>query len=220
MSPLPPNRLSHYIPSKISVKSWRVETPSCDVARPTHCPSCGAAAHAAGKRKRLHGHGLRDRIQQGPPTIGGSSAPVTIKLRRYLCTGCTHVCVVGPRDVAPRYLYSGATIVYAFGLLFFQGLSIAQVRKRLCAWQKGSPESMSRWRSIKRWLADIVDGRLFLSIALCGTSVGAGPPLVERVAQSVVARAPAYICNAPLAERVFLTAQEVWLGPVGPDRGG
>jgi hypothetical protein len=204
--------LVYFIASSAPVKSWRVELPACLVARPTHCPKCGIAAQIPGQPLRLHGHGCRGRQQQGPTQPDGAPEIITVTTRRYRCTGCGCVCSVGPRDIAPRYLYSSSAILLALGLLGLEKLSVSAVRKKICVWRREGHSMGGRWRSIKRWLQDIADGRLLAGLELALSPSQGTRSLSERVAQSVLARAPPNLLKLPAAARVFFTAHAVWCG--------
>lgn len=72
--------------SDVDIKRWQQSPPSVDAVRPGTCPACGAAGHAPGQPKALHGHGLRERQFRGPSTPG---APPALVVRRRADGGAT-----------------------------------------------------------------------------------------------------------------------------------
>ncbi len=110
----------------------------------------------------LHGHGIRTRWVVVPPALGVFPAAgqlVECWQRRYRCTACGAVCVVLPRGVLPRFLYTVAAIVLAILLVadppLGDGLSdaAAYARQGLFAKLSTYAEEPYRWRSLDRWAA-------------------------------------------------------------------
>lgn len=149
------------IPSAISVKSWQSATPSVEAVRPTRCPACGAASHPLGGRCQLHGHGLRERIVQGPPAPGDPGTTITIWARRFLCVVCHAVLLVVPAGVLRGRRYPAPAVGYAFALFGLLGQSAAEVRRAVSAWAVVGPTAAGTWATLKRWLRAARAGTLF-----------------------------------------------------------
>lgn len=75
---------------------------------------------------------------------------IVIACRRYLCTSCDAVITVVPRGVARRRHYGHAAIALALALWAVVGVTVAEVRERVCAWRI-SDESTTRWSTLRRW---------------------------------------------------------------------
>lgn len=91
-----------------------------ELARPAHCPGCGAASRPLGRGLVLHGHGLRARTTFAR---GVHRAEITeVLARRYVCCACGAVVLVVPAEVARRHLYTlcviaGALAAWSHGVL-------------------------------------------------------------------------------------------------------
>ena len=204
--------MGQYIPFPADSKSWDVETISTHAARPARCPRCGVASRVPGRRLMLHGHGRRERQQQGPPRPESSPDTHVVVLRRYRCLACRTVVCVGPRDVAPRYLYSGPAIAWAVALFGIACLSNARVRQKVSIWRRVGATAQGRWNTLYRWLRDNCQGRLFADVVLHHAAAVKPRYLAEKLATSIAARAPPSLQALAMTERIFKTPQVVWLG--------
>ena len=140
--------------------------------RPARCPRCGVASRQPGHNLQLHGHGRRERQQRGPAHPGATPEVTGVSLRHYQCQVCKAICVVGPADIAPRYLYTATAIAWAIALFGVAKLSVCQVRHRVAIWQRIGATAYGRWPTLKRWLRDIKQGRLFAHVNAGTVSVG------------------------------------------------
>lgn len=134
----------------LDVKQWQRDIPSVEAARPSRCGGCGVASRPVGKALQLHGHGLRMRLLLGVLDAESSPAVHEITLRRYQCTACGAITVVGPHGLIGRHLYGLATIVLALWL-WSGGEPAARVRDRVRPWQHSGAGCAERWASLRRW---------------------------------------------------------------------
>lgn len=135
--------------------------PSVVAARPGKCPRCGVASQPPGQRLRLHGHGTRSRQVQGPLEVTGPPVIVELLLRRYLCTGCGAVIVVGPRGLLGRRLYSAAAIALALARWALLAQSAAEVRDHVSPWHEVGPAAKAGWAALRRWARALRQRRLW-----------------------------------------------------------
>lgn len=175
------------VQSELGVKSWAAHLPSVEEARPGRCPCCGIASRPVGAPLRLHGHGLRERDQWGPPAPGELPVTIGVQLRRYLCLECGAVIAVVPRGILRRRLYSAGAISWALALFGALRLPPAQVRARVSPWSRPGATAASGWLSLRRWAAAVQDGRLF---------PGAPRPAAEASLREVAARVAAALAAA------------------------
>jgi hypothetical protein len=193
-----------FIPSTISVKLWRDTLPSVSMARPSHCPDCGIASRVVGERLRIHGHGVRGRQQRGPRALEKAPDIIEVTQRRYRCMRCNAVCVVGPCDIVPRYLYGYSAIALAFALFGLLKLPVGSVRQRLCPWRRVGACAYGRWTTLRRWLAAIREQRL--ALAPNHDYSGSDRNLASRIASVIAAQAPPQFVQRPQYERAFFGA--------------
>jgi hypothetical protein len=118
------------------------------VARPTHCPGCGAASRPVGACLVLHGHGLRARTVV--VQAGGRSKLTETQARRYVCRACGAVALVMPADVARRCLYTLRVIAAALAQWSHGGWSAAAVRSVFGAFAVLGAAARG-WHSLVRW---------------------------------------------------------------------
>jgi len=187
--------------SSIPVNSWAILFPEVEAARPSHCPSCGKAAHRQDGRLRLHGHGVRQRGVWGPETAAGEPELGEIRLRRYLCLDCGACMTVLPAGLARAYRYSLAAIAMALALWSLWRLPAARVREQVSPLRRVGPSEATRWRSLRRWV--------WRAAKLFGltTEPAAGVTtreVAERVAHLVLSRGPEGVAEL---ERLFAGAQ-------------
>jgi hypothetical protein len=147
-----------------------------------------------GLRLGLHGHGIRERQLRGPLDADAAPGIVVLRCRRYRCTRCGAVLTVVPRGVAPRRHYGHAAIAMAFALWAIVATPIAEVRRRVCAWQIRS-ETTARWPTLTRWAA--------AARAAIGDPPISRMAAAARAAQRAIGRAPPTLRNAPRAAQAF-----------------
>jgi hypothetical protein len=204
--------VTQFIPFAVDSKTWCVEAIPAAVARPAQCPCCGIASRAPGRGLMLHGHGRRQRHQRGPEVPEQRPDTRVVLLRRYRCLGCRAVMCVGPCDVAPRYLYSGAAIVWAMALWGLAGLSTSALRRRVSIWRRVGASAQGRWQTLLRWPRDSADGRLFAGIPLHHADGLRPRQLAERLAMAIAARAPPSLRGMRMTDCIFWTPHTIWLG--------
>lgn len=135
--------------SGVDVKQWLLEgPPSVSVARPPHCPGCGAASRPVGACLVLHGHGLRARTVI--VWVGGRSKLTEILARRYVCRACDAVALVMPGDVARRCLYTLSVIAAALAHWSHRGWSAETTRAAFGAFPVLGAAAEG-WPSLVRW---------------------------------------------------------------------
>jgi hypothetical protein len=174
------------------------------MVRPPHCLNCGIASRVAGERLRIHGHGIRGRQQRGPRTPQEAPDIIEITLRRYRCICCNAVCMVGPSDIVPRYLYGYSTMALALALFGLLKLPMASVRDRLCPWRRVGACAYGRWTTLRRWLAAVREQRLI--IAPNRDCSGSDRNVASRLASVIAAQAPPQFLQRPQHERAFFGA--------------
>ena len=149
----------------------------------------------------LWGHGARERQIFGPPGPGGVPIITTIAVRRYLCRKCDATITVVPRGVPHRWRYSGSAVAMALALWGCMHQAQAVVREALSPWRIQGQSEPQRWRSLRRWVLAVLEGRLFAPLRLApGASVRA---LAERVAWSAVGHAGPDLGAAPVPARAW-----------------
>lgn len=185
---------SHIVHHALGVKSWLAVPPSAADARPGACSVCDAPSRPPGIRLGLHGHGVRERQLRGPPEPDAPSTTVVVICRRYRCTSCGAILLVVPRGVAPRRHYGHAAIAMALALWAIVGAPVAEVRRRVCAWQV-TREAPGRWLSLRRWAASAR-----VALGLAGFSLDAA---AARAAQLAMGRAPPGVRTAPREAQAF-----------------
>lgn len=186
--------------SSLDVNLWIATPPSVGAVRPGVCPRCGAAGAVPGQPLGLIGHGLRERQLRGPPSANSPASTLTLRARRYRCRRCTAIVAVVPRQVLARRHFAAGAIalaVFAFGKL---GSTAAAAASRIGSWARGP----GGWRTLRRWLAAIDEGRLFACVR--GSPDGWSPrQRAERAAMTVAALVPASVAIKDDA-RVFAGA--------------
>jgi len=122
--------------------------PSVEELRPSHCPSCHAAAGVPGARN-LVGHGTYRRQVLGLVDAGRS---LVIYVRRFLCLACERTVSILPDELLPWRWYAGTAILTALVLSVLQGVPAAEVRERL-----GAAAETPGWKSLERWRRQLLD---------------------------------------------------------------
>ena len=138
--------------------------PSVEAARPGRCPGCQVASRPPGQRLRLHGHGFRNRQVQGPLVATGPPQIITLRLRRYKCTQCGAMIVVGPRGLLAGRLYSAAAIALALASWALLAQPATEVRRRVSPWCVVGATAAAGWASLRRWTRALRRGKLWPSL--------------------------------------------------------
>jgi hypothetical protein len=149
------------IQSAISVKSWQTRLPSVEEVRPARCPCCASAGRPVGERCQLHGHGVRERVLQGPLAPGALATTSTLLARRFRCLVCHAVLLVVPAGVLRWRRYPAMAIGYAFALFGLLGQSPVAVRQAVSAWPVVVATAAAGWATLKRWVRAARAGTLF-----------------------------------------------------------
>ncbi|AEI61941.1 hypothetical protein [Corallococcus macrosporus] len=169
-----------------------------DEGRPKRCVACGRGAYEGGGLG-LHGHGLVERQQRGPPTADEAPRCEVVLCRRYRCKPCGAVMRVVPPSVRPRKHFSGEAIGFALALWTLCGLRADEVRRRTSDWTRLG-DAARGWRSLARWARQLGARQLFGALPL--GAVAQGPrALAARAAQALCAHAPLAWRGAPLERR-------------------
>ena len=133
----------------------------CDAARPATCRKCGAPSRPIGGKLQIVGHGVRDRLQRGPPAPAQSPIEDLVTTRRYRCKLCGAVIVVAPRGVIRRRLYAATAIGLSLALFGIDGHSAAAVREAIaptCS-HRDRAEGAT-WTTLRRWAREAKAGAL------------------------------------------------------------
>jgi hypothetical protein len=155
---------------------------------------------------RIHGHGLVQRQQRGPPGPGQPARTQVLACRRYQCQGCGAVWTVLPASAVARKHFSGAAIALALALWGLCGLGVEQVRGLVNDW-KHTGAMPSRWRSLGRWAEQVAAGSLFSTLEV--HVEGAARTVAARAAQVLCGHAPPAQRGQPLAWQAFVGASHV-----------
>lgn len=180
-------------------------TPSAQEARPAQCGCCGAASRPVGQRLKVHGHGQRERQVRGPLEPGSQPVQVVITVRRYLCLCCKATMTVGPRGLLPRRLFSAAAMGLALYLWGARKQPVAAVYEQVNPWQRAGEAALKGWRQLRRWIQEVVQGRLFGGL-LPGPLAPSRRAVAERAAVVLATRCPAPLWTQPMAQQVFMGA--------------
>lgn len=187
----------------VEVKDWMEETPPVEAARPRRCPACGEAGHPVGGSPGLIGHGMRERHIRGVLAADEPPQAASLRLRRYLCRGCSAVVTVGPRGLFRRRLYGAASIALALALWTMGKQAPWRVREQVSPWPAAGAASRG-WMQLKRWAKTAAAGGLWPTLG-CET---------ERTLRSRVGRVIALVAgygpsDDPLEARVMVGAAHV-----------
>jgi hypothetical protein len=131
------------------------------------------------------GHGLRRRMVEGPPEPDASPCTEEVACRRYRCLGCGAILVVVPAGVGRAVRYSLAAIAWALALWSHDERSDAEVRTKTSTARRLGVNSLTRWRSLRRWTrgAEWLFGAVF-------DAAGTWRERAARVASFIAAHAP------------------------------
>lgn len=186
------------------IKSWILDPPSVEEARPPACPCCRSPSCPLVGGLTLHGHGLRERQVRGPEHPWGKPLIRSVLTRRYLCVACGAMIVVGPRGLAPRRLFSTTAVAFAMALFGLCGQSAFAVRRQVSPWSVVGATAASGWGSLKRWARAIRDGQLFGELRRC--------PAGWSLRQVAARAAAALAARSQNADRSLALAHHAWLG--------
>jgi hypothetical protein len=190
----PTRSTSRILHHTLDVKGWLASPPSPESARPGACPDCDAPSRPTGGRLGLHGHGFRDRQLRGPADAWGPPTWIVIACRRYCCLNCDAILTVVPRGVAPGRHYGHAAIAMALTLWAIARETVAEVRRRVCAWST-TVEDVTRWPTLKRWARAARGALGDASLSLIAAAARAG--------QIAIGRAPPSLRRAPREAQAF-----------------
>ena len=143
----------------LTVNSWAANLPTPAAVRPPRCPACGLAAHRPDGTLALHGHGTRARTLRHCHDATAAPTDVVLTLRRYRCTHCGAVTLVGPRGLLPRRRYTVFAIVLAFAAWITLDQTARAVRAAFSPIPFASHSHVA-WRAMARWVDAITAGRL------------------------------------------------------------
>ena len=175
-------------------------------ARPARCPRCERGAYEGG-RTNLHGHGVVERQQRGPPEPGAAPSCVVVPVRRFRCIGCKKVLRVVPASCVARKHFSGAAIAFALALWGGCGRSAAETRRRTSDWQVLGAGARG-WRSLWRWSRAVARGELLAGLGLSGLPA-ALREVARRAAQALCGHAPVGLRREPIESQAFHGASHV-----------
>lgn len=94
-------------------------------------------------------------------TVGGSSGVFELRLRRYRCTACEAVILVGPRGLVRRRLFTGSAIAAALMRWGVRRQTAAEVRGRVSPWRVVGSAAAGGWVALRRWARAIRTGGLW-----------------------------------------------------------
>jgi hypothetical protein len=137
----------------------------------------------------LHGHGLRERHQWGPPVPDATASVIGILLRRYQCQACGAVVVVGPRGLLRRRLYSAGAVALALALYGVAALPAAEVRAQVSPLRIVGATAAAGWVSLRRWAGAVRARRLFPAVRQLPTDATLRQ-VAARAATTLAAYAP------------------------------
>lgn len=149
----------------------------------------------------LVGHGLRGRVQRGPPAPGEPPVDGCITTRRYRCKACGAVVAVAPRGVVRRRLYRATAIGLALALFGIEMHGAAAVREAIAptTTHRTAAEGAT-WTTLRRWAREAKAGAL-IDDAACPVTFSPRQA-AERVATSLMA----------LGRRGLGVLERVWQG--------
>ena len=117
---------------------------------------------------QLHGHGERERTQQGPEGVGRPPAERSVGVRRYKCTKCGATLTVAPRGVLRRRLYGACGIGLALALFGIQAQSVRAVREAIAPTASArDPAEGATWSTLRRWAREAKAGTLIVEGRAC-----------------------------------------------------
>jgi fermentation-respiration switch protein FrsA (DUF1100 family) len=158
----------------------------------------------------MYGHGVRDRVQWGPPSPATRASATIIATRRYQCQRCDAVLVVAPRGVVPRKRYSGPAIAFALALWSLASRSEPDVFDRVSVFPRSAYVDAHGWRSLRRWTHDAMAGLLWSRLR-GGAPESTCRQHAERIAAALMGFAPDPLVGSPSA-RAFVGAKHVGRG--------
>jgi hypothetical protein len=107
------------------------------------------------------GHGVRHRIQRGPPAPGRPPIDGAVATRRYRCKVCGAVTVVAPRGVLRRRLYPATAIGLSLALFGIDGHNARAVREAIApTCSHRDPAEGATWTTLRRWAHEARAGAL------------------------------------------------------------
>ena len=172
-----------------SLAQWSEGPPDVERARPASCPCCEQPSRPVGRALNVIGHGLRDRMQVGPPEPGGEPAELTIRLRRYLCRACGAVLEVVPATVAAGRRYTTTAVAWALALFCIEKRSAAAVRERVAPGRRFGATAAAGWAQLRRWVR-AVRARTLFAVVRAAPATWTCRQIAERAASTLASWAP------------------------------
>jgi len=124
---------------------------------------------------------------RGPVGPNAPAVLLVLKLRRYRCTPCGAVVLVGPRELLPRRHYSAAAIGLALALYGLVLATVREVRRRISPQTILGATAFTGWAALRRWTRAVAHRRLFPALPLSDPSA-----TLRHVAASAAASLAAY----------------------------
>lgn len=180
------------------VKFWWTKDDGVEACRPSHCGACGAAAHRADGRLRLHGHGTRERTVWGPTLPDTAPVLTPVCVRRYRCADCRAARTILPRGLGLKLRYSLSAIALALAAWAVWLRPASRVRAAVSPWRQVGPSEVGRWRMLRQWAH-----RAAVLFDLPAAAESTLRARAARAAQLVRARGPT---GAPEVVRVVIGA--------------
>jgi hypothetical protein len=131
---------------------------------------------------------------------------IDVRVRRYQCQACGAVILVVPRGVLARRLYSARAIGLALAVFGVLGETVTEVRRRVNPWRTVGPTAHGTWRTLKRWIRAIREGRLFAPSVRRSPATFTARQVAERAAVTLAAMAPVGLSVLPIEARAFVGA--------------
>jgi hypothetical protein len=204
------DRSEQTIEEKAAESKRRAKRAECEAARPACCAECKAPSRPVGGRVQMHGHGERERTQQGPEAVGRPPTERSVGVRRYKCTRCGATVTVAPRGVLRRRRYWAGGIGLALALFGIQAQSVRAVREALAPTASArDPAEGATWSTLRRWAREAKAGTLIVEGRACPETFTLRQA-AERVATTLQV----------LGQRGADTLDRVWQGALEAHWGG
>ena len=163
-----------------------------------------------GGRVQMHGHGERERTQQGPEAVGRPPTARSVGVRRYKCTRCGATVTVAPRGVLRRRQYGACVIGLALALFGIEQRSARDVREAIAPTVVArDPAEGATWSTLQRWARAAKAGTLIVEGRACPETFTLRQA-AERVATTF----------SVLGQRGADTLDRVWQGALEAHWGG
>lgn len=190
------------VQADIDIKRWMTALPSVEQMRPPRCPCCDAASRPVNGPRVMRGHGLRERQVCGPLDPGDAPQQVTVRARRYRCSGCGAITVVVPRGVLHRRRYAASAIGWVLARIGLDGATTPVVRAEVCGAVIVGVAAAERWLAPSRWIEASRRGQLFPRLGR-HSAESRRAHIAERTAMQLVALSPRGGAGEPAAHLAF-----------------